>query len=567
MSFVLTDYQDTVKQKCYRSYRDGAQVVMPVMPTGSGKSVLTGSIAHEYEGYGLTMAHRGHLVGQLSVALAREGMQHDIIAPDSVIRTIVNWQMEDIGRSFYNPRAKWKLASVDTIIQRDLPRSWLLQVGMVQIDEGHHVLRDNKWGRAFQLFENAYGLFPTATPERADGRGLGRHADGFVDTMVEGPGMRWLIEQGHLTPYVIRGAKPEDLDLEDLEVSSDTGDFNQNKMRKRVKASARIVGDVVKIYKEHAYGKKGITFAVDTEHAQDICRSFNEAGISAVVMQDSTPEAERRRIMTRLKTGDLMMLVNVDLIGEGVDVPIVEVVIMARPTASYALYVQQFGRVLRLLVEAMYRQQWHSYTAEQRQQIIANSAKPFGLVIDLVGNVIRHGGPPDWRTEPWSLDPREKKRGATDGIPLRLCVNLSCMQPYLRIFPACPYCGQEPPPPADRSRPAFVDGDVILYTPELLEELLSNKKKIDSDFVAIPYGMGHRTPAAQAIRNRHAADQAAQAELRKVISLLVPPFGNERLNQRKFFLTFGIDVLTAQGLTCAEATALKERIIQEVTRK
>jgi hypothetical protein len=61
-------------------------------------------------------------------------------------------------------------------------------------DEGHHVLRDNEWGRASALSPNARGLFPTATALRTDGRGLGRHLDGLTDRLVLAPSMRDLID-------------------------------------------------------------------------------------------------------------------------------------------------------------------------------------------------------------------------------------------------------------------------------------------------------------------------------------------------------------------------------------
>lgn len=565
MSYTLMDFQAECVSGCYAAYRQGARVVMPVLPTGAGKTVVMGHIAHEYAGFGLSIAHRGVLVGQMSLALAREGVRHDIIAPDALIKTIVAIHMDEVGKSYYDQRASWACASVDTIIKREFPKGWRERVGMVMIDEGHHILRHNKWGRAFAMFPNAYGLTPSASPDRADGMGLGSHADGIVDALVEGPGLRWMIDQGHLTNYVIRGVKPSDLEIEDVEITA-TGDFNQDKMRKRVKQSNKIVGDVVDQYRQWCMGKKGITFAVDVEHANEICAKFNAVGISAVVVTDKTPETERRSIMKRFAKGDLMMLINVDLFGEGMDVPVVEVVIMARPTASFPLYLQQFGRALRLLVSPILRAAWHTYTAEQRRQFIAASLKPYATIIDLVGNIIRHNGPPDWRTEPWSLDARCNRNPVTDGIPMRACANPMCLQPFLRIYPSCPSCGWTPEPPADRSRPEFVDGDTVLYTPELLQELFGKRDAIMSDFCPIPYGMDHNSIAARGIKNRHLSNQQAQRELRAIMNLALPPNVDPRINDRKFFHQFGVDTLTAQGLPSAQADELRQRIHQRIAR-
>lgn len=561
MSYTLADFQANAKAKVYEAYATGARNVMLVLPTGAGKTVVMGSVAHEYAGFGCSIAHRSELVGQLSLALAREGLRHDIIAPDGVIRTIVAGHMEDAGRSYYDARAKWKVASVDTLVRRELPDSWLRQVGMVHMDEGHHALRENKWGRALDLFPNAYGLLPTASPLRADGKGLGRHADGVVDAMVEGPSMRWMIDNGHLTNYHCIVPPTEDLDMSDVPVTS-SGEYNMDVTRKRVKASTKIVGDVVKMYLEYARGMKGITFAVDVEHAHTICEAYNKAGVPAAVVTAKSTEQERREVMRRFRKGDLMQLVNVDLFGEGVDVPDVQVVSMARPTASYSLFAQQFGRALRLLVSPILRAAWHTYSSSQRLQFIAESGKPRAIIIDHVGNVVKHMGPPDYRTIPWSLNARDKKRGVSDGIPMRACAGVGCYQPFLRIYPSCPYCGWTPAPPEDRSRPEFVDGDLMLLTTDMLQELFGARNKIDADEPDMPWNCDGKV--AGRLRNIHAANKAAQHLLRDVMRLVLPPGVDERVANRRFFHTFGVDTLTAQGLTSVDAHALREKILAKL---
>lgn len=537
-------------------------MVMPVMATGAGKTVLMGDVAREYPGYGCATAHRTELVGQISVAFAKEGVRHDILAPKGVVRAIVNAHMEECGRSFYDPRARWKVVSVDTLLRREIDPDWLRQVGLVFQDEGHHVLRGNKWGRAFAMFPNARGYFPTATPERADGKGLGSHADGVVDTMVEGPPLRWLIDNGYLTDYRLILPQTADLDMHGVDISPVTGDYNTDQMRKRVKSSVKIIGDVVKTYIDHARGLRGITFAVDVEHATQIAAAFNAAGVPAQVVHAETPEAERRNYLRQLKSGELLQLVNVDLFGEGVDVPAVQVVSMARPTASYGLFSQQFGRMLRLMLPPVLMAAWDSYTVAQRLAFIAQSEKPRALLIDHVANVITHDGPPDWRTMPWSLDARARRTRATDGIPLRSCLNPLCLQPYERIYPACPYCGQLAPVPSEPTRPEHVDGDMVLYTPEMLQALFAAKNKIDYS-PAIPYGAAPEV--AGRLQRIHREAQASQAALRSAMGLVLPPTVDERVAMRKFFHTFGVDTLTAQGLRSADADELRQRIIQKVT--
>lgn len=536
---------------------------MPVMPTGSGKTVLMGHRAHEHSGLGCAIAHRSELVGQIAIALAKEEVRHNIIAPKEIVRTIVKAQMDDIGRSYYDPRARWTVASVDTILRRELDPTWTRDVSLVFQDEGHHVLKDNKWGRAFLMFPNARGLFPTATPERADGRGIGAHADGLVNVMVEGPGMRWLINNGYLTDYKLLAPTPKDLEMAGVEISDTTGDYKTDQMRKRVKSSTTIIGDGIQTYLTHCNGLRGICFAVDVEHATEVAAKFNAAGVPAVVVHAETPENDRRRYMQQLKSGELRMLVNVDLFGEGVDVPSVQVVIMMRPTASYGLYVQQFGRALRLFLESFLLNNWDAYTPQQRLTMIAGSEKPHAWIIDLVGNIVVHGGPPDWRTRPWSLDARSRKSRAVDGIPLRACCNPTCLQPFERIYPTCPFCGWIPPVPREPTRPEHVDGDVVLYTEAMLRELLAGKAKYEwNNQPAIPYSAG--PDLINIIKQRHRINQNAQNELRQAMQLVMPTNLDERVRQRRFFHTFGVDVLTAQGLSATEANELRLRVLAKV---
>src|SRR5882762_8257373 len=142
------------------------------------------------------------------------------------------------------------------------------------------MLRDNKWGKVASMFPNARWLGVTATPNRADGRGLGRHADGLFDTMVHAPSMRELIRMGYLTDYRIFTI-PSDVDLTDVPISAG-GDFSPEPLRKAVHRS-HIVGDVVQHYLRIARGKLGVTFAVDVESATQIAAAFNAAGVKAEV--------------------------------------------------------------------------------------------------------------------------------------------------------------------------------------------------------------------------------------------------------------------------------------------
>ena len=167
------------------------------------------------------------------------------------------------------------------------------------------------------MFPNARGLGVTATPLRADGKGLGRHADGLMDAMVVGPSMRDLVLRGYLTDYRIF-APPNDIDLSAVPTSAG-GDFSPVPLRAAVHQSTKIVGDVVQHYLRIARGKLGVTFAVDIEAAEEIAIAYRTAGVTAEVVTSKTPEIVRAQVLRRFRNREVLQLVNVDLFGEGFD--------------------------------------------------------------------------------------------------------------------------------------------------------------------------------------------------------------------------------------------------------
>lgn len=591
----LRPYQTDVKVKTYAAWHSGAKVVMPVVPTGGGKTVIVGEIVREMNVPTCAIAHRQELVSQISIALAREGIRHGIIAPSGVVRSIVSGHMAELNRSMYDPNAAVRVAGVDTLVRKEAANdAWFRSVRLVVEDEGHHVLQANKWGAALRLFPDAFGLLPTATPRRADGKGLGRHADGYVDAMVEGPHMRALIDAGYLTDYRVV-CPPQAVNLDAVNVSEATGDYNQTEVRRAVHSSPRLVGDVVREYLRWAPEKLGVTFAVDVESAKEIATAYRAAGVSAEVVTAKTPDDLRRSILRRFKAREVLQLVNVDLFGEGFDLPAIEVVSMARPTQSYALYAQQFGRALRLMISEILSGAWDTYTDEQRRAFIAASLKPKAIIIDHVGNVERHGLPD--RRQEWTLDRRERRaKSADDAIKLRVCANpgwalnsgdwfgawaafeslddmraaglirptdFPCAQPYERFHRACPHCGYYQPP-AERSALVAVDGDLTELDPATLAEMRGEIARIDGPC----YPPQHLDAIATAgVRNQHHRRQQYQAALRTVVGVwaAVHADADDATNQRRFFHTFGVDLATAFAYGAKDADALRERVAAKIT--
>lgn len=525
---ILRNYQIEEKLNVYAELRNGSKATLLVSPTGSGKTVLICDILREHIGTARVIAHRQELVSQMSLTLAKGGIYHRITAPDSVRSICVALHRQYAGASYHDPWAQVEVAGVDTLIRRRVD-----PVDLWVIDEAHHVLRDNKWGRAVeQCGPQARGLGVTATPCRADRRGLGRMAAGVFDSMVLGPTVRDLISQGYLSDYRLFGP-PSDFKMPRRRV----GDYSRKALRQGAVASA-IVGDVVAHYARIAMGRRGITFAPDIDTAREITANYNAWTIPAALITARTPDRERYDAIEAFRAGRLLQLVNVDIFGEGFDCPDVEVVTMARPTESYAVYSQQFGRALR--------------PAARR-----------AIIIDHVGNATLRHGLPDHGLA-WSLEGKGAAPDPGDGPALRACVQ--CSGVYERYLPVCPYCGHLHQP-AQRGSVRQVDGDLIELAPEAMARLHAARDAIDVPVDEYRHRLAvKRAPRVGIIAHtrRHERNQAAQAELREAIAWWGAWWRHAGVSDResymRFYHEFGIDVLGAQGLKAAEAAELCGRV-------
>lgn len=536
----LRPYQSELLNAIYWAWSQGALVVLAQLPTGGGKTVIFSHAVKAHAGASVVIAHRQELVSQMSLALAREGVRHRVIGPKSLIRLCVTAHMAELGRSFYDSGARCAVASVQSISVKTIDPAWAASVTLWVLDEGHHLLAANIFGKAVGFFPNAKGLVVTATPGRADGKGLGRHADGLVDVMVQGPAPWRLIEAGYLSKYRVF-APPSNFHREHIPVTAG-GDFSPVKLKEETKRST-VTGDVVAHYVKHASGKSGLTFADSVENAATIAENFRASGVRAEVLTGKTPDTLRASILTQFKQRKIMQIVSVALIDEGFDCPAVEVVSDASATESFGRFAQRFGRGLRVL-----------------------EGKTEMLYFDHVGNTVRHGLPDAER--PWTLNRRTARATSeSDAMPTRVCANsnvggmgLVCAKTYERFYKTCPFCGFYPEP-AQRTEPKFVDGDLYELDPEVLAAMRGKVAQVDGP-VLVPQ---HLDAIAQyAVRKNHLARNEAQRALRELMSLwagwqTVRGYDHAQ-SLRIFYHTFNIDVMSAQALGRGDAEALTGKI-------
>ncbi|WP_025824796.1 DEAD/DEAH box helicase [Asaia astilbis] len=304
----MRPYQERVSHEVGAILREGVRRVLVQMSTGAGKTVLASHFIERAQATGrriFFLCHRIELVAGTSGTLERYGISHGVIAAGYAA----------------NPEALIQVCSIDTLKTRlgDVPTPWAIIV-----DETHHC-RAAGWEQAISHFVDAGSILIglTATPKRLDGRGLGA----FFDSIVLGPQTADLITSGHLSGF--RHFMPDAPDR-------------------------FLVGDPVAHWQRRAVGLRSVGFAKDTAHSRRIVEQFNAAGVPAAHLDANTPKEERRNTIRAFADGHILVLINVDLFGEGFDLaavagrPVtVDCVMFYRRTKSLSLYLQWAGRALR----------------------------------------------------------------------------------------------------------------------------------------------------------------------------------------------------------------------------
>lgn len=543
---ILRPYQEEIKEQVYKAWDAGHKNVLLVMPTGLGKTKTFCSVTIDLAVIAASkfptaiMVHRKELVQQISLTLAEEEIVHNIIAPRSVILGIVAGHRRVLRRQFYDYNANITVVSVDTLNARILKHEkWAKGIRLWITDEAAHLLKNNKWGRAVEYFPNAIGLGVTATPERLDKKGLGRHADGVFDTMVEGPTSRWGIDEGFLCKYKI--AIPASDYNNYLRKASGSSDYSKEAM---VEASqkSKIVGDVVENYVKFANKKQAIVFTTDVGTGIELEKKFISQGVKAKFLSAESTDKDRLDSMIDFREKRTQVLVNVDLFDEGLDVPGIECVSMARPTMSLGKYLQMIGRGLR-----------------------PATGKSHLIIIDHVGNVTEHGFPDARRS--WTLDRITRRRDRTNFI--RICSNIECNAPYDRILTVCPWCGTDAiinGHGGGGGKPGLeqVDGDLYLLDSDTLRDLEANTHlETPADIaqrVGAVAGAGAGIKAAKSQRERIETQGLLVTAIAKWAGHMKHWGYNDRGIHKAFYLKFGHSISGA----LAEPRALMQEVIDEL---
>lgn len=300
----LRDYQkeciDTITRK-----QSGRYLIQ--MATGLGKTVTFANIPRQ--GRTLLLSHREELVNQ----------------PRKYFPCSFGVEQ---GRNRSNGEEVVS-ASVQSIVRR-LNRFEPDDFDMIICDEAHHAAA-NTYRKIFNYFNPRLLLGFTATPNRADGARLN---DSFSEIIFQRD-LKWGIKNGYLSDIFCRRV---DIGYDLTGVSVRNGDYAPGELDEAMSDTSDAIAET---YEKYAKGAT-LIFAVSVRHAQEIASKIH----GAVVVTGKTEN--RAEIIERFSKREIPCIVNCMVFTEGMDIPLVETVIIARPTKSDSLYAQMVGRGLRL---------------------------------------------------------------------------------------------------------------------------------------------------------------------------------------------------------------------------
>lgn len=407
----LRPYQIDFVKSILQEYSNGVHGVIGEMPTGSGKTICMSRLAKWFVSRDrnvLILVHRDELVKQTSSKLAAMGVPHGIVAS-----------------KMHNPdaRAMVQVAMVQTIVRRldRIKRDF----GLIIVDEAHlgaaksYLSIIERWPEAFRL-----GL--SATPYRTDKKGLSV----IGTSLIKGPSIRDLISAGSLVKFRTIGV--DIASLAGLKIIN--GEYDRESQSK-ILSRPHVVGKVVENYKLYANGRSALVFAASREHSKRLYLEFRNQNIRAYHIDGETPYEIREKAIRMLEQGKIKVLCNYGCLTEGFDSTIVSAIIVARKTASPALWKQMVGRGMR-----------------------THPGKENCMIIDHGGNSLEHGNV-DWDHQ-YSIFSSPKKRSRE--VLCKVCKN--CATVIALNEPVCPECKFSYEAAQNERKIIEADGDLVEIT-------------------------------------------------------------------------------------------------------
>lgn len=334
------DYQQEILEKLeverrlHHHYRN-----LVVAATGTGKTVIAAFDFKRYreahpDSHFLFIAHRQEIL--------RQAMQtFRLVLDDPNFGSV--WDGDNEPSNY-----KHVFASKDTLRNR-LERLKLSEdyYDYMIVDEVHHVVAPT-YVKLITYFKPQILLGLTATPERTnEAEDITQFFDGHISAEIRLPAA---LNAGLLAPFHYYGI-PDNTDLS--EVKWRGGSYDAAELSRVYTQNDFRTGLILRKMQEYIgnsrlHKVRALCFCVDKEHAKFMNAKFTLAGLRSDVLTSDNDNHHRRRVQKQLLEGSINYLFVVDIFNEGVDIPEIDTILFLRPTESATVFLQQFGRGLRL---------------------------------------------------------------------------------------------------------------------------------------------------------------------------------------------------------------------------
>jgi superfamily II DNA or RNA helicase len=338
----LRPYQTECLTKIHDALQSGIKRAAVVLPTGSGKTVIFAHLCGEWRdlraagmvsGRVLILVHRDELIRQTVKKLHDDSPGLKV----GVVKANEN-DHEDRDVIVASIQTVRKLFRLDQITASGA-------IGLVIVDECHHAAAEsyltvlNALG-CFNTFGGASAVGFTATLIRADKKSLGT----VWQEVVYQRDILDMIRDGYLVNPTGKMVTIDGLSLSQVTMSG--GDYATGSLSEML-MSADAPKFAADAWMEHAPDRPGVAFTPTVETAHAFTEEFSARGLATAAIWGAMGDDLRSDTLRAAHAGDIQVLVNCMVLTEGFDWPRAEVVMVARPTTSAALYVQMVGRGLR----------------------------------------------------------------------------------------------------------------------------------------------------------------------------------------------------------------------------
>jgi superfamily II DNA or RNA helicase len=326
---ILRPYQKEDYQNIVNKFKQHNSILYQA-PTGSGKSVIIEQFILDNKTKNIIiLVHKRELLFQMKERLNSNGLKVGII---------IGGIEEDLDSNII-------LASIRTVsLDKRIQSIINTKHDFIIVDESHHI-RTSSFEKVIDLSKsnspNVKLLGVTATPYRKDKKPLNK----YFEVLICSKDINTLQHEGFLSKYKVFYTPASNIDQE---VETSGNDYKIQSLSHYMR-KPEMIQFMVDSYVKFGENRQMIIFCVDKKHAKDVKEKYIENGFKKLAYIDSnTKLSDRKQILLNFQNQKIQIIICIETLTEGVDLPETKCIQLGRPTQSLTLYLQMVGRGSRL---------------------------------------------------------------------------------------------------------------------------------------------------------------------------------------------------------------------------